>query len=100
MAPGRVVDDSRHVVGDHKAVETDVFEHLHDRVYPFKPAPSEDERQSASRDHVGNKWKTTSVDPRIIDVMPLKDELWIEHVDTLLHRLAHSLASKPTFNCL
>ena len=59
------------------------IEHLHDRVYPFKPAPSEDERQSASRDHVGNKWKTTSVDPRIIDVMPLKDELWIERMGKL-----------------
>lgn len=51
------------------------IEHLHDRVHPWSS------HNTANDDDA--HWSTTSVDPRIIDIFPLKDEEWIRNMDKL-----------------
>ena len=56
------------------------IEHLHDRVHSFTPGPHPNAAND-SRDEY--QWGTTSVDPRIIDIFPLKDEGWIANMSKL-----------------
>jgi hypothetical protein len=56
------------------------IEHLHDRLHKFEPGP---EPNRARGDEGTEHWWTTSVDPRIMDIFPLKDEEWIRNMGKL-----------------
>lgn len=56
------------------------IEQLHDRVHNFEPGLHPN---VANESRGGYQWYSTSVDPRIIDIFPLKDEEWIVNMEKL-----------------
>lgn len=62
------------------------IEQLHNRLKPFKALPGKN--PNSAHDWVTHQkhWLTMSVDPRIIDIIPLKDEEWIGNMRQLWRR--------------
>ena len=69
------------------------IEQLHNRLKPFKVLPQKD--PNSARDWVIHQkdWLTMNVDPRIIDIIPLKDEEWIGNMQQLWRRKGGAMQS-------